>query len=225
MKTALYLVPVLAATVLFLVRAEILKKPRQIYVLKPIATLTVIAMALLSFLEPARNLLYTGGVLLGLLLSLGGDVALMFQENRRAFTVGLGLFLLAHVAYAVTFALLGRFSAWDILAAAVLLALGVGFYWLLKPNLGKMRVPVIAYIVVISAMVSRAVSAWASPLFGAGQATMIAVGAVLFYISDIILAAGRFWKPWRYHRVSLAFYYSGQMLIALAASYFGAVGL
>jgi hypothetical protein len=49
---------------------------------------------------------------------------------------------------------------------------------------------------------------------------MIATGAVLFYISDIILAASRFWRPWRYHRLSLAFYYSGQLLIALAASYF-----
>jgi hypothetical protein len=36
-----------------------------------------------------------------------------------------------------------------------------------------------------------------------------------------MLAANRFWRPWRYNRISLAFYYGGQLLIALAAGYFG----
>ncbi len=220
MKPALYPIPLLIVTVFFLIRAELAEKKRQIYILKPISTLTVIAVALLSFLKPAQNQTYAVGVLLGLLLSFGGDMALMFQESRKAFVVGLVLFLLAHVAYAVVFALLGCSSAWDVLSALVLLAVGVGFYTLIKSNLGPMRVPVIVYIVVISVMVNRAVSTLVSPVFGGGQAVMVTVGAVLFYISDVILAAGRFWKPWKYHRISLAFYYSGQLLIALAASYF-----
>jgi len=223
MKTVCYLVPLLAAVVLLLIRAEMLKKRRQVYALKPLATLIVIAAALLAFGEPTQNLTYGIGVLVGLCLSFGGDVALMFQENRKAFLLGLGLFLLAHVAYTVVFASLGRLSAWDVVSAAVLLAVGVGFYRLIAPNLGKMRVPVIAYMVVISVMVNRALSTLASPIFGSSQAWMVAIGAVLFYISDVILAAARFWRLWRYHRISLVFYYGGQMLIALAASYFGAV--
>ena len=103
----------------------------------------------------------------------------------------------------------------------VLLAAGVGFYKLIQPNLGTMRVPVIVYILVISAMVSRAVSTLASPVFSGTQAALIVVGAVLFYVSDIILAAARFWRPWKVHRISLIFYYGGQTLIALTASYFG----
>jgi uncharacterized membrane protein YhhN len=221
MKAALYLIPVLAVSVILLIWAEVLSKRRLIYFLKPVSTLIVIAVALLSFVEPTRNLTYAAGILLGLLLSFGGDVALMFQEQRRAFVVGLGLFLLAHVAYSVVFGLLGRFSVWDALSAVLLLAAAVGFYSLIRPNLGAMRGPVIAYIVVISVMLSRAISALASPVFSGGQAMMIAGGAALFYISDVILAANRFWKAWRYQRVSLAFYYGGQVLIALAASYFG----
>ncbi len=222
MKSALYLVPPLIVTVFFLIRAEFANQKRQIYVIKPLCTLLVVAMALLSFIEPTRNSLYSWGVLFGLLLSLGGDVALMFQENPRYFRLGLVLFLLAHVVYAVVLGLLGRFSTRDILSTAVLVLAGAGFYLLMKPNLGKMRLPVLAYVVVISVMVSRAVSTLASPVFGHAQAWMVTVGAVLFYISDVILAAARFWKPWPYHRISLAFYYGGQMLIALAASYFGA---
>jgi len=207
--------------VFFLVRAEILKIKQQIYILKPISTLIVIAVALLSFLEPTRNLTYSVGVLVGLLLSLGGDMALMFPDNRKAFMLGLALFLLAHVAYTAVFALLGRYSGWDALSTALLLAAGVSFYMLVRPNLGAMRAPVIVYIIVISAMVSRAASALMSPAFTGAQAMMVMVGAALFYISDIILAAARFWRPWKYNRISLAFYYSGQFLIALTASYFG----
>ncbi|MBM3128808.1 MAG: lysoplasmalogenase [Chloroflexi bacterium] len=220
MKTALYLIPVLAALVLFLLRAEFRKDKRAIYFLKPLSTLTVIAVALLSFLEPAQNLTYAVGVIIGLLFCFGGDIALMFQDNRKAFMLGLVLFLLGHIVYAIAFGWLGRFSARDIFSTITLLVSGVGFYALIKANLGSLRVPVIVYIVVISVMVSRALSTFASPVFTNAQAGMIATGAILFYVSDIILAAARFWKPFRYHRASLAFYYGGQLLIALAASYF-----
>ncbi len=222
MRIALYLLPLLAITVFLLIRAEFRKDKRLIFFLKPLSTLLVIAMALLSLRDPAHSTTYSGGVLIGLLLSFGGDMALMFQEQRKAFMLGLVLFLLAQVAYAVVFGLLGRSSARDLISTVLLLLTGAGLYVLMLPNLGRMRLPVAAYIVVISLMVSRAVTTLASPLFGAGQAMMVAAGAILFYISDVILAAARFWKPWPYHRISLAFYYAGQALIALAASYFAA---
>ncbi|MGB9594252.1 MAG: lysoplasmalogenase [Anaerolineae bacterium] len=221
MKPAVSLIPALVATVSILIWAEFADKRRVVYAAKPLSTLLVIAACALAFLEPTHNPTYTLGALVGLVLSLGGDVALMFHESRKAFLVGLVLFLLAHVAYTVVFTALGRSSGWDMVSGVVLLAAGAGFYALIRPNLGALRGPVIAYMVVISLMVNRAVSTLASPLFGAGQAAMVACGAVLFYVSDVILAAARFWKPWRYHHISLAFYYAGQFLIALAASSFG----
>lgn len=219
MKTALYLLFPLILTVSLLVRAEFLERRRQVYFFKPLSTLLVIIAAGTSLLEPTRNLWYTVGVLIGLVLSLGGDVALMF-EGRKAFVIGLVLFLMAHIAYIIVFTSLGRFSPWDILSATLLLLAGAGFYTLIRPALGPLKGPVIAYMVVISLMVHRAFSALASPLFRLGQALMVAGGALLFYTSDVILAANKFWKPWRYHHFSLALYYGGQFLIALAASYF-----
>lgn len=220
MKTALYLLPVLAVMVFFLIRAEFRKAQRQIYALKPLATLLVIAAALLSFREARMNLTYTVGVLVGLALSFGGDIALMFQANRKAFMIGLVLFLLAHVAYAVTFTLLVGLDAIVWIAALVLLSCGVSIYRLFRDGLETMKVPVIVYIVVISVMVNQAVATFNSSVFNTMQAWMIVIGAALFYISDVILAANRFWKPFQYNRISLAFYYAGQFLIALAASYF-----
>jgi uncharacterized membrane protein YhhN len=220
MKIALYPIPVLIATVLWLIWAEFRGRQRQVYIAKPLSTLIVIAVAMLSLLEPTRNPLYTAGVLVGLFFSLGGDVALMFPERPKAFLVGLVLFLLAHIAYTVVFTTLGRFSPWDVLSALLLLAAGVGFYRLIRAGLGPLKGPVIGYMLVISVMVHRAVSTLASPLFTTGAAAMIAAGALLFYLSDVILAANRFWRPWKYHHWSLALYYSGQLLLALAASFF-----
>lgn len=211
---------VVAVAVFFLIRAQVLERRRQVLFLKPAATLLVIGTALLSFAESSHSPTYTGGVLVGLVLSLGGDVALIFDEDQMAFKVGLILFFLAHVSYSVVFTLLGRFSGWDAITGSVLLVSGAGFYVLIRENLGKMRLPVIAYMVVISFMVSRAASTMGSARLAPQQGAMVAGGAILFYASDVILAANRFWRPWRYERVGLALYYAGQMLIALAGSYF-----
>lgn len=218
MEPIFFLVIALVLAAFFLIRAEIGGMRRQIYVLKPICTLLVIVIALSALLQPTPNMTLVSGVLVGLLFSFGGDMALMFPDNRKAFMIGLVLFLLAHIAYTVLFTLLGRFTAWDALSTILLLVVGVYFFTLIKPNLGKMKIPVVVYIVVISLMVNRAISTLFGPELSAGQGIMIVIGAVLFYVSDLILAAGRYWKPWRYHRISLAFYYSGQLLIALAAS-------
>jgi uncharacterized membrane protein YhhN len=219
-KTQLYLIPILAVTVIFLIRAEILKIRNQSFLFKPISTLLIITIAGLSLFEPAYNQTYSIGILVGLLFSFGGDLALLFQEKRKPFMIGLVFFLIAHIIYAATFSLLGRFTIWDILSAGILFAAGLAFYKLIERNLGAMKIPVIAYILIISLMVNRAFSTFASPSLSSAQAWMISIGAVLFYISDIILAANRFWRPWQYNRVSLAFYFSGQLLIALTGGFF-----
>ena len=216
----LYLTAPLAVTVALLIRAEILGIKSQIYVLKPISTLLVIAVALLSLGDPTRNMTYSTGILVGLALCFGGDLALMFQDRRKPFMLGLVLFLLGHIAYTVAFSILGHGSGWVLLSTLVLLAAGLGFYRLIAANLGSMRIPIILYFLVISLMVIQATSLLASPAISDSQAAMIIGGAILFYISDVMLAANRFWRPWKYNRISLAFYYGGQLLIAMAASHF-----
>ena len=78
-------------------------------------------------------------------------------------------------------------------------------------------VPVIAYTLVISLMVHQAIALLAGGVLEQGRALLAIAGAVLFYLSDVILAANRFWKPWRYNRYSLYLYFGGQLLIALSA--------
>lgn len=212
-------IPFLFVTVPLLVRAGLRSDRRQVYVFKPISTLLVLAVALLSLLTPGARPSYTLWITLGLLLSLGGDVALMFSSSR-AFLAGLVSFLLAHVVYAIAFTLPNGFHPQDLITGALLLVLAAATYLYLRPGLGRMKGPVILYILVISFMVNRAVSTFFGDAFTTQQAWLVTLGAILFWLSDLVLAVNRFRRPLRWERLSLFPYYGGQVLIALSAAYF-----
>ena len=213
-------IPFLIVTVPLLVRAELKGRQGQIYLLKPLSTLLVIAVSLLSLLRPTAQPAFTWSITLGLVLSLGGDVALMF-ESKRAFLIGLVLFLLTHIVYSIAFTVPNGFHAADIIAGAVLLGIGAAIFFYLRPGLGSLRVPVLLYILITCVMVNRAISAFFGDAFTTTQAWLTSLGAILFMLSDIVLAVNRFHHPVAAHRLSLLAYYLGQLLIALGPSYFG----
>ncbi len=216
-----HLIPVvfLVVSVPLLVRAEIKNNKSQVHVLKPLSTVLVIAVASLSFLLPSAQPAFTLWLVVGLVLSLGGDVALML-ESDRAFLIGLILFLLAHVIYAIAFTVPNGFHSADIIAGMVMLAIGILMYLYLRPGLGSMNVPVILYTLIICFMVSRAISTFFGSAFTFTQAWLLSFGAVFFMVSDIVLAVNRFRQPIAKHRLSLFAYYLGQLLIALSPAYF-----
>jgi uncharacterized membrane protein YhhN len=212
-------IPFLVVTVSVLVWAEFRGNRRLVYLVKPASTLLVIAVALLTLLTPEADLPFTLWVVAGLVLSLGGDVALMLRTDR-AFLVGLVLFLLAHVVYAIGFTLPNGFHPQDLVWAAVLLAVAAAVYAYLRPGLGRMQIPVIFYIVVICTMVNRAISTFYGTAFTTTQAWLLTLGATLFWLSDLVLAVNRFRHPFEANRLSLFLYFGGQLLIALSPAYF-----
>lgn len=212
-------IPFLAVTVYLLVRAQFQGSQRQIYLFKPLSTLLVIVVALLSLTTSGAQPSFTFGITLGLVLSMGGDVALMFKAGK-AFLVGLILFLLAHIEYSLTFTVLNGFHSQDLITAALLLAIALPIYLFLQPGLGRMRTPVILYILVISLMVNRAISTFFGDAFTISQAWLMTVGAVLFWLSDLLLGINRFRLPFKAEPFGLFPYYGGQSLIALSPSFF-----
>ncbi len=212
-------VPILLVTVPLLVRAALRGNRDQVWVLKPLSTALVIAVALLSLLAPGAQPVFTLWIALGLVLSLGGDVALIFESNR-AFLIGLVLFLLAHVVYSIAFTARNGFHSADIVSGAVLLVVAVPIYLYLRPGLGSMQGPVILYMLIIFFMVNRAVSTFFGAAYTTTQAWLLSVGAILFMLSDLVLAINRFRRPMEKHRLSLFAYYLGQLLIALSPAYF-----
>jgi len=219
MRQPLLAIPFLLITVFLLIRAQIRSERRQVYLFQPLSTLLVILAAALSFGRPGAPTGYTVGILSGLLLSLGGDIALMFAPEK-AFLSGLVLCLLAHVAYAVTFTMFTGFHRQDLVSGGVLLALSAAGYLYLQPGLREMKGPVMGYILVIGFMVNRAVSAFFSPTFSWTQAWLLTIAAVLFWSSDLVLAVNRFRRPIKYHSIGLTLYYAGQLLIALSPAFF-----
>lgn len=212
-------IPFLAVTVTLLVRAELKHLQQQVYLLKPTSTLLVIAVALLSFLTPAGQPSFTLWITVGLILSLGGDVALMFKSNK-AFLTGLVLFLLAHIVYTISFTVPNGFHPQDLVTGGTLLVLGTAIYLYLLPGLGRMKGPVVLYILVICLMVNRAISTFFGDFFTTTQAWLLTLGATLFWLSDLVLAINRFRHPFEANRFGLFLYYGGQLLIALSPSYF-----
>jgi uncharacterized membrane protein YhhN len=106
-----------------------------------------------------------------------------------------------------------RGVAWSWSAGAALvvatLAAIVG-RWILSHVERKMRPPVLAYIIVISAMVALAVGTTR----GVGD-WRIAVAAVLFYVSDLCVAREAFvQKSFTNRLVGLPLYYAAQLVFA-----------
>jgi uncharacterized membrane protein YhhN len=214
--SALYiLIPCLFVTVSMLIWAKLRGHRGLEYFAKPTSTLLVIAIAVLCLLQPGAHVTYTLAITLGLVFSLGGDVGLMLRSNRW-FLIGLLLFLVAHVIYAITFTIPNGFHSADLLVGAVLLAVGAAMFAYLRPGLGRMTGPVLLYIVVILFMVGRAVSTRFGTFFSPAQAWLIATGAVLFMLSDLLLAVNRFRRPFRAEAFGLYLYFGGQLLIALS---------
>ncbi len=212
-------VPLLVAVVLLLIRAEFREANKAVCLLKPTATLLVILVAALSWRAPLSDSRYSAWLLVGLACSLAGDVALIFT-SRKAFLLGLVAFMAAHFVYAVLFGAYSGFHAADLVTAAVLLAAGVAVYRYLLPGLGGIKLPVALYVLMICLMINRAFATFFGEILSLTQAWLISAGATLFWVSDLILAIHRFRRPLRYHRIGLAFYYAGQLLIALSGSYF-----
>jgi uncharacterized membrane protein YhhN len=197
-----------------LLRSEQTASARGRYLSKPLASLAFIVVALtLGALDSGT---YGYWIAAGLVLGAVGDVALMF-ESERAFLVGLVAFLLGHVAYVVALSGVTPLVAWIApwtLAPLVSSALVLRWLW---PHLGKMRGPVIAYVLVITAMVvgALAVQTSARVALDARAALLLTVGALLFFVSDIAVARNKFVSPGVVNRMwGLPAYYAAQLLIA-----------
>jgi uncharacterized membrane protein YhhN len=179
------------------------ERPDIRYATKP-ATLALLigVAATLTPVDPTIR----AWMVVGLVLSLAGDVFLMLPE--KWFVAGLGSFLLGHIAYIVGLQLAPRSIGWTLVGVVVVLVAiaTVGRRIVQSVGAGDQREmvgPVIAYLVVISAMVVSA--------FGTSAAWAIA-GASLFYASDATLAWNRFIEQRRFGPLAvMVTYHLGQI--------------
>jgi uncharacterized membrane protein YhhN len=198
----------LASTVLH-VRAKYRGPRWLVYVCKPLTVALLLAIAALGAGTESR---YRAAVVIGLACSLLGDVLLMLPRDR--FAAGLASFLAAHLAYLVAFT--ADVPAGGVPWVGIVYAVGAGSVLrVLWPRLGKLRLPVALYVGVIVLM------AWQAAARGWTLATPAAiaagVGALLFAVSDTLLALNRFHRPFTSGPgLVTVTYVAGQLLIALS---------
>jgi uncharacterized membrane protein YhhN len=185
--------------------------PQRIrYLFKPLTIIFIILIALESKFPTSSFYKYT--IIAGLLFSLAGDIFLMLPRDR--FTAGLVSFLIAHLFYiaAFTFESGRALSAWSVIP---FLIYGILMLRVLWRDLGKMRLPVMIYMLAILMMGWTA----ASRLLLTGQrGSMLAfTGALLFISSDSMLAVDRFKGRFKGAQAFILItYFAAQWLIALS---------
>lgn len=154
-------------------------------VFKPLTLVFLIAAALV--LDPTSETRRAWFVA-ALVLSLAGDVFLMLPKDL--FVHGLSSFLVAHLAYIAGFASdLPGAPALVASALVVMIALATVGVRVARAAPSRLRPPVVAYMVVLSAMVALALAGGPGPAAAAG---------ILFYVSDALIGWRRFIddRPW-----------------------------
>lgn len=174
--------------------------------LKPLLMPLLLAAFLFSLPRIRSELALLGS--LGILFSWAGDVTLA-SPGDLGFLVGLGFFLLAHIAYIILFLrrLRMRRLRW---AALVYLAWWVALVAILAPHLGSLLIPVAVYGLVLGTMgaIGLSCNRW------------IAIGGALFVISDTLLGLNRFlpgFDLWQVDTAIMLTYIAAQGLIAFGA--------
>jgi uncharacterized membrane protein YhhN len=157
---------------------------------------------------------YGRAVLLGLVLCFVGDV-LLISKHRKSFLAGLVSFLLGHLAFAAACLVRGVVLPASVFSGFVLVQLAVLVWLWLGPHVeSAMRVPVLAYIAVITLMVALALGSVAH-----AASPALVIGAIFFFLSDLSVARDRFVAPGFVNRAwGLPLYYAAVLLLAASTA-------
>jgi len=197
------------ALAVFNTGAETLGIHTAVYILKPLATLALVALVLRTTAASR----YRTWIAVGLAASLAGDILLMLPQGL--FVPGLAAFLLAHLCYIRAFVTDSAERRAPVLPAVPVFGIAAALLWYLWPSLGAMRLPVACYVAVISTMSWQAIARWR--VLGTSHAMLAAVGSVFFLMSDSALAIRKFVAPFPGATlVILATYYVAQWGLALS---------
>lgn len=187
------------------------------YISKPLIIIILVVYFLIqtSNTKPALK----KWILAALFFSWAGDVLLMFQQNESLFfLLGLSAFLIAHIFYIVFFHQVRikekLKSNWLFLLIVVVYYAGLVSF--LSPNLDDMKLPVRIYGLVISFMFMLAMHMLYIKYKKAGLLMM--AGALLFVISDSVLAINKFYQSFEFAGVVILLTYGiAQFFIAEGA--------
>nr|WP_139242049.1 lysoplasmalogenase [Aquimarina spongiae] len=198
-----------------LVLEYLFSNPEVRYITKP-----AIVCSLLIFLILRKTtipLFRFNYLLMGLILSLAGDIFLLFQ-GQLFFILGLVMFLFAHIFYILLFVKDIAFGQKSKLFLVLTTVYGFGLFFLLYSNLKAMLIPVIVYMIVILGMANT--SYFRSQEVGKKSYLFVLMGALVFMLSDSLLAVNMFYTSLPYSHIWIMSTYAlAQLLIVYGIIY------
>lgn len=182
-----------------------------VWIAKPLASTGFLWVALEAGATTSR---YGRVLLVALALCWLGDVLLLGRGRGVGLRLGLGSFLLGHLAFAAAFGIRGFDPAAAALAALLLVAPAwAALAWLLPHVPADWRAPVLAYVGIISLMVVAGLATVSQP-----REIDVALGVLAFYGSDLAVARERFVEQGFVNKAwGLPLYYAAQLLLASSA--------
>lgn len=198
--------------VLALLTAELREDRRAQFFFKPLAAFGFVILALqFGALESA----YGKFILAGLIACAAGDIFLLARKSQGLFIAGMAAFALGHIIY--SFGFITRGLEFDAivkgrnvlgLAASMIPLCLVGMVYIIQRADKDMRLPIIAYTIIITTMCVFAVLT---------NYKLALAGALLFAASDYFVGMDRFVdrkKQWALLITPL--YFGAQALFALS---------
>lgn len=151
-------------------------------------------------------------LLAGLFFSWLGDVFLLFEYKYALFFIfGLICFLVTHICYIIYFLKIRSQNPSLLKKQPVLIALvlayGITLVWQLFPHLGELKLPVMVYAAVICCMLLCCLHVFLK--VNKKAACLYLSGALLFVLSDSLLAINKFYQPFAYAGVFIMLTYCG----------------
>ncbi len=151
--------------------------------------------------QRSRNESLSVPLIVAIIFSCVGDVLLMLQQaNANFFMFGLGAFLIAHVFYIFAYKQHQDAESTDELQglrkirfALPIVLSGTGLITILYNHLGDLKIPVVIYAAVLTYMVLVALFRFGKT--NAASFAMVFGGAILFMISDSLIAINKFLEP------------------------------
>jgi uncharacterized membrane protein YhhN len=152
------------------------------FVIKAIPAISLAVLAFIAISGSRGKLLFVA-----LLFCAAADIALELAAGKY-FVAGLGLFLIAHILFIVTFSRDLKFQKSRIPVIILLVVYSMMMAFVLTPSLKEMAIPVYVYMTAITLM-----GIFASLRAARNDFTLY--GAISFIVSDSVLAINKFMMP------------------------------
>jgi uncharacterized membrane protein YhhN len=170
-----------AFSVLFIVLLPFEPYPGN-FIIKAVPAASLAVLSFIAVSSSRGKLLFTA-----LLFCAAADIALELAAGKY-FVAGLGLFLIAHIFFIITFSRDFRFQDSRIPIIVLLVVYSIMMAFILTPSLKEMAIPVYAYMTALTL-----VGIFASLRSVKNDFTLY--GAISFIVSDSVLAINKFMMP------------------------------